>query len=86
MYVAGSSTCARWPAAGSGLDAGLEAYHNPAAVWWGLAVSVVVRDQAAICASSAKARASILAHSWVISALMNPVVLHVRDLFLLDWV
>ena len=33
----------RCPARTSGLDAGPEAYHNPAAVWWGaFAVSVVI--------------------------------------------
>jgi len=33
-------------AARSALDAAPEAYHNPAAVWWGaFAASVVIRDQ-----------------------------------------
>ena len=32
----GTLTCARCPAVRSALDAGPEAYHNPAAVWWGL--------------------------------------------------
>jgi len=31
----GTFTCARCPAARSALDAAPEAYHNPAAVWWG---------------------------------------------------
>ncbi len=42
----GSFTCARCPAARSALDAVPEAYHNPAAVWWGaFAASAVIRDQ-----------------------------------------
>jgi hypothetical protein len=45
----GTLTCARCPAARSALDAVPEAYHNPAAVWWGaFAVSAVIRDQVAI--------------------------------------
>ncbi len=45
----GIFTCARCPAVRSALDAGLEAYHNPAAVWWGaLAASPVIRDQVVI--------------------------------------
>ena len=45
----GTFTCARRPAATSGLDAVPEAYHNPAAVWWGaLAASAVIRDQVLI--------------------------------------
>jgi hypothetical protein len=40
---------ARGPAARSALDAGPEAYHNPAAVWWGaFAASTVIRDQVVI--------------------------------------
>ena len=40
-------TCARWPAETSALDALPEAYHNPAAVWWGaLAASPVIREPA----------------------------------------
>ena len=42
----GSFTCAGCPAVRSALDAGLEAYHYPAAVWWGaFAASPVIRDQ-----------------------------------------
>jgi hypothetical protein len=41
----GSFTYARCPAARSVLDAVPEAYHNPAAVWWGaFAASAVIRD------------------------------------------
>ena len=32
----GSLTCVRCPAETSALDARPEAYHNPAAVWWGV--------------------------------------------------
>jgi len=39
----------RCPAVRSALDAVPEAYHNPAAVWWGpLAASAVIRDQVVI--------------------------------------
>jgi hypothetical protein len=42
----GTFTCARCPAVTAGLDAVPEAYHNPAAVWWGaFAASAVIRDQ-----------------------------------------
>ena len=42
----GTFTCARCPAVRSALDAGPEAYHNPAAVWWGaFPASPVIRDQ-----------------------------------------
>ena len=45
----GTLTCARCPAVTSALDAGPEAYHNPAAVWWGaFAASPVIRDQVVI--------------------------------------
>ncbi len=45
----GTFTCARCPAARSALDAVPEAYHNPAAVWWGaFAASAVIRDQVVI--------------------------------------
>ena len=43
----GTFPCASCPAATSALDAGLEAYHNPAAVRWGFfAASAVIRDRA----------------------------------------
>ena len=43
----GTLACARCPACTSALDAGAEAYDNPAAVWWGaFALSVVIRDLA----------------------------------------
>ena len=45
----GSFTRARCPAATSALDAVPEAYHNPAAVWWGaFAASAIIRDQMVI--------------------------------------
>ncbi len=45
----GIFTCARCPAVRSALDAVPEAYHNPAAVWWGaFAASAVIRDQVVI--------------------------------------
>jgi hypothetical protein len=45
----GTFTCARCPSARSALDAVPEAYHNPAAVWWGaFAASAVIRDQVVI--------------------------------------
>lgn len=41
----GTFTCARCPAGTSALDAVPEAYHNPAAVWWGaFALSRAIRD------------------------------------------
>ena len=44
----GTLTSARCPAVRSALDAGPEAYDNPAAVWWGaFAVSAVIRALAA---------------------------------------
>jgi hypothetical protein len=40
---------ARCPAVRSALDAVPEAYHNPAAVWWGaFTASAVIRDQVII--------------------------------------
>ena len=45
----GTLTCTRCPAARSALDAVPEAYHNPAAVWWGpFAASAVIRYQVVI--------------------------------------
>ena len=45
----GIFTCARCPAVTSALDAGPEAYHNPAAGWWGtFAASAVIRNQVVI--------------------------------------
>ena len=35
----GSFTCTRCPAGTAALDAVPEAYHNPAAVWWGVFAS-----------------------------------------------
>jgi hypothetical protein len=35
VRLPGTFTCARCPAVRSALDTGPEAYHNPAAVWWG---------------------------------------------------
>jgi hypothetical protein len=41
----GTFTCARCPAVRSALDAVPEAYHNPAAVWWGaIAAFAVIPD------------------------------------------
>ena len=51
-------TCARCPAVRSALDAGPEAYHNPAAVWWGaFAASAVIRGKAAGAGRVASGRA-----------------------------
>jgi hypothetical protein len=45
----GTFTCARCPAGTSALDAVPEAYHNPAAVWWGaFAASAGIWDQVVI--------------------------------------
>ena len=45
VHSPGTLTCARCPAARSALDAGPEAYDNPAEVWWGaFAASAVIRD------------------------------------------
>ena len=45
----GTFPCARCPAGTSALDAGPEACHNLAAVWWGVfAASVVIRDRVVI--------------------------------------
>ena len=49
VRLPGAVTCARCPAVTSALDAVPEAYHNPAAVWWGaFAASAVIRDQVVI--------------------------------------
>jgi hypothetical protein len=54
----GTLTCARCPAVRSALDAGPEAYDNPAAVWWGaFAASAVIRGQAAGAGRVASGRA-----------------------------
>jgi hypothetical protein len=45
VHSPGTLTCARCPAVRSALDAGPEAYDNPAAVWWGaFAASAVICD------------------------------------------
>ena len=47
VHPPGTLTSARGPAVRSALDAGPEAYHNPAAVWWGaFAASAVIREHA----------------------------------------
>jgi len=51
IHLLSTSTCARCPEVTPALDAVREAYHNSAAVWWGLGGSLV-----GACAASAVIR------------------------------
>jgi hypothetical protein len=61
----GIFTYARCPAVTSALDAGPEAYDNPAAVWWGaFAASPVIRDQVVIAGPVAVVAVTVPVGLW----------------------